>query len=197
MSAEDEGYLEKMNQAAKRSNSPQCKIDDFELIMDHFENTAQQRQPFLSIDVTNILSYEEMETSFDGAISEKLRSFTKHIYQHWKEQKIAREGRAIIPVLKVFLMFPLCIILPRADEVCSLSKVMKKMMVIHMFVSAAVKFDRSERPEERTLRAPTRSRNYDRILILLGILSRMFCSVKLCGRVDFSTKPKYLNTVVP
>lgn len=101
MSAEDEKFLEKINQASKRSSSGQYKVDDFELIMDHLENTAQQRQPFLSIDVTNILSYEEMETSFDGFISEKLKSFAKHIYQHWKEQKIAREGRAIIPVLKV------------------------------------------------------------------------------------------------
>lgn len=101
MSAEDEKFLEKINQAAKRSGGGQCKVDDFELIMDHLENTAQQRQPFLSIDVTNILSYEEMETSFDGFISEKLKSFAKHIYQHWKEQKIVREGRAIIPVLKV------------------------------------------------------------------------------------------------
>lgn len=101
MSAEDENYLEKMNQAIKRLSGSQCKVDDFELIMDHFESTAQQRQPFLSIDVTNILSYEEMETTFDNIICEKLKPFTKHIYQHWKDQKTAREGRAIIPVLKV------------------------------------------------------------------------------------------------
>lgn len=101
MSTEDEKFLEKINQAAKRSSGGQCKVDDFELIMDHFENTAQQRQPFLSIDVTNILSHEEMETSFDGFISDKLKSFAKPIYQHWKDQKISREGRAIIPVLKV------------------------------------------------------------------------------------------------
>lgn len=71
------------------------------------------------------------------------------------------------------------------------------MMVIHMFVSADVKSDRSERPGERTPRAPTRSRNYDRILIPLEISLRMFYSVRLCGRVDFNTKPKYLSIDVP
>lgn len=71
------------------------------------------------------------------------------------------------------------------------------MMVIHMFVSVVVKSDKFERPEEPMHRAQTRSRNYARTLILLGISSRMFYSVRLCERVDFSTKPRYSNIVVP
>lgn len=85
----------------KRSSGGQCKVDDFELIMDHFEKTALQQQPFLSMDVSNIMSYEEIEPTFEGVINEKLRVFAKHIYLHWKDQKIAREGRTIIPFLKV------------------------------------------------------------------------------------------------
>lgn len=71
------------------------------------------------------------------------------------------------------------------------------MMVIHTFASAVVRFDRFERLGERTPRAPTKSRNYDRILILLEISSRMFYSVRLCGRVDSNMKPKYLSIDVP
>ncbi|RPB16064.1 hypothetical protein P167DRAFT_481593 [Morchella conica CCBAS932] len=100
VSTEDEKYLEKLNAITKRPNGAQCKVNDFELIMDHFEKTALQRQPYLSMDVSTIISYEEIETTFDGIISDKLRIFAKHIYQHWKDAKVAREGRAIIPVLK-------------------------------------------------------------------------------------------------
>lgn len=79
----------------------------------------------------------------------------------------------------------------------SSNKVTKRTTVIHTFVSVAVKFDRFERPGEQTPRAPTRSRNYGRILILLGISSKMFCSGRLCERVDSSTKPKYLSIDAP
>lgn len=79
----------------------------------------------------------------------------------------------------------------------SSNKVMKRMTVIHTFVSVVVRFDRFEKPGERTPRAPTRSRNYGRISILLEISSRMFYSVRLCGRVDSNTKPKYLSIDVP
>jgi hypothetical protein len=163
--------------------------------MDHFEKTALQRQPYLSMDVSTIISYEEIETTFDGIISDKLRIFAKHIYQHWKDTKVAREGRAIIPVLKVCCRTSFNKILV-AKFVSSLSKEMKRMTATHTFVLDDVKFDRSERPEERMLKAPIRLRNFGKNLILHGILSKMSCSVRLCVRLASHTKLRYLSTGV-
>ncbi|KAL7268454.1 Enhancer of polycomb-like protein 1 [Rhizina undulata] len=99
MSTEDEKYLEKLN-SMRRSGVPVCTEDQFEFIMDQFENIIQLRQPFLSMDVSNIMSWEDMESSFTGAMDGHLKLFAKSIYSYWKDQKIARGGRPIIPVLK-------------------------------------------------------------------------------------------------
>lgn len=61
-----------------------------------------------------------------------------------KDAKVAREGRAIIPVLKVCCRTSFNKILV-AKLVSSLSKEMKRMTATHTFVLDDVKFDRSER----------------------------------------------------
>jgi enhancer of polycomb-like protein len=101
MSAEDEKFLEKMNATKRPGGGQPCKIEDFEKIMDAFENIAQEKQPYMAMDVEKILSYEELASGFDGSLSNDLIKFAALIYSHWREQRISREGRPIIPILKV------------------------------------------------------------------------------------------------
>lgn len=100
MSAEDEKFLEKMN-ATKRPGGVQCKVDDFERAMDLFESIAQEKQPYLSMDVSNILPYDEIAGHFNDSLDPDLIKVAAVIYSHWKEQRISRGGRPIVPVLKV------------------------------------------------------------------------------------------------
>ncbi|KAI5803217.1 enhancer of polycomb-like-domain-containing protein [Geopyxis carbonaria] len=101
MSSADDEYLSKLNSTVRKPLEP-ISEDDFEAVMDLYESTIQLRQPFLSVDVTSVMSYEEMESSFEEGLEPSLKNIAKLLYSHWKEQKIARGGRALIPVLKKF-----------------------------------------------------------------------------------------------
>lgn len=100
MSSEDDKCLGKLN-STRKSSLPPITEDDFETIMDLYENAIQQTQPYLSMDVMNILPFEELEHAFDETLDANLKAVAKSVYPYWKEQKIARAGRAIIPCLKV------------------------------------------------------------------------------------------------
>ncbi|KAI9786874.1 MAG: Enhancer of polycomb-like protein 1 [Geoglossum umbratile] len=95
---EDDSFLASMNQ--KRALSTQCTEDQFEVIMAFFETTAQSKQPFAAVDSPPVVSFEEMEGSFDESIDESIRIFTKEVYQHWKTERIKRGNRPLTPSLK-------------------------------------------------------------------------------------------------
>ena len=97
MTSEDLAYLRARN---AKCTSNQCSEDQFEEIMQFFEETAQSRQPFASVDNPPVLSCEDMEASFDG-LSEELVIFAKEIYEHWKSRRLARHNRCLMPTLKV------------------------------------------------------------------------------------------------
>lgn len=125
----DEKFLNEFN--AKRAPNNKCTEDEFELIMYKFEDTIAEKQPFLSMDPTLVMSYEEMSSYIIEQITEaendpsnpefllaamvssfhkkkplksplaSFKQFSEAIYPHWKERKIARKGKPIFPVLKV------------------------------------------------------------------------------------------------
>jgi len=100
MSEADEKYLTKLN-SARAQSLPRITEEEFETIMDLYESTIQQNQPFLSLDVSNILPFQEMEHAFDDNLEANLKAVAKLVYSYWKEQKIVRDGRSIIPALRV------------------------------------------------------------------------------------------------
>ncbi|KAG0129816.1 enhancer of polycomb-like-domain-containing protein [Tuber indicum] len=99
MSAEDEKFFEKMN-ATKRPGGQQCKVEEFERIMDLFESIALEKQPYMSIDMSTVMPYDEMVAHFGDVLSGELVKIAAVIYSHWKEQRVARGGSSIIPTLK-------------------------------------------------------------------------------------------------
>lgn len=60
----DEQFLNnKLNKRqSKNSNEPKCTELEFELICDKYEKTIEEKQPFLSMGPTNILSYKELSS---------------------------------------------------------------------------------------------------------------------------------------
>jgi enhancer of polycomb-like protein len=97
MTSEDDAFLRAFN---AKSTLNQCSEDQFEETMQFFEDTAQSRQPFASVDNPPVLSYEDMEASLDS-LSEELVIFVKEIYDHWKSRRLARLNRSLMPILKV------------------------------------------------------------------------------------------------
>ncbi|KAK9351526.1 enhancer of polycomb-like-domain-containing protein [Lipomyces doorenjongii] len=92
-------FLEKIN-STKRSASQKCTEDVFEQIMHQFEMAIADRQPFLSTDLSQILSFEELESAFSEFNLPLYINFAKMIYPHWKERRIQRRGRPIMYTLK-------------------------------------------------------------------------------------------------
>ena len=56
--------------------------------------------PFASVDNSPVLTYEELETEFDETIGESSRQFARDIYAHWKNQRLLKVNRPLLPILK-------------------------------------------------------------------------------------------------
>ncbi|KAF2680572.1 hypothetical protein K458DRAFT_407081 [Lentithecium fluviatile CBS 122367] len=98
MSSEDVAFLRAYN--AKRSKGVQCSEDELEQVMNFFEETTHTKQPYAAVDSTPVLAYEDLESEFDETISESARIFAKDIYEHWKQERIRKGNRPLIPALK-------------------------------------------------------------------------------------------------
>lgn len=95
----DDEFLKAFNQ--KRPKAQQCSEDLFEEVMNFFENTSQAKQPFAAVDNPPVISYEEMETAFDDDdLNDEARNFAKAIYEHWKDQRLKRGNKPLLPRLK-------------------------------------------------------------------------------------------------
>ncbi|CAH6723444.1 enhancer of polycomb-like protein 1 [[Candida] jaroonii] len=57
-----------------KKNEPKCSESEFEIILDRLERIIEEKQPFLSMDPTNILSYKELSTY----ILEEVKSSSKN-----------------------------------------------------------------------------------------------------------------------
>lgn len=85
----------------KENGAAQCSEDQFEEIMNCFEETAQVKQPYAAVDSPPVLSYDEIESSMDDYLEDHVRPFTKTIYEHWKTRRLKVGNKSIITGLKV------------------------------------------------------------------------------------------------
>ena len=90
----------------KRNASTQCSEDQFEEVMNFFEETAQTKQPFASVDSPPVVSWEEMDSALDENNDEESRKFAKIIYEHWKARRLKVGNRSLTPNLKVKRLRP-------------------------------------------------------------------------------------------
>lgn len=99
MDEEDDAFFKSMNK--KKKVSTQCSEDQFEEVMNCFEETAQVKQPYAAVDSPPVLSYEEIESSMDDYLDDNARPFTKDIHEHWKTRRLEAGNRSLIEGLKV------------------------------------------------------------------------------------------------
>lgn len=100
MVEEDDVALKILNQKADAST--QCTDSQFEELMNFFEETARTKQPFAAVDNPPVVPYEEMQECFDGMVDEKLRRFSKGVYEHWKIRRTGAGNCPLQPSLKVY-----------------------------------------------------------------------------------------------
>ena len=99
MDEEDHTFFGSMTK--KKDASAQCSEDQFEEIMNCFEETAQVKQPYAAVDNPPVLSYAEIESSMDDYLDDHARAFTREIYEHWKTRRLEAGNRSLIAGLKV------------------------------------------------------------------------------------------------
>ncbi|ETN45543.1 uncharacterized protein HMPREF1541_09375 [Cyphellophora europaea CBS 101466] len=74
--------------------------DQFEKVMNFFEEAAQTRQPYAAVDSPPVLALEELEEQFDDTHDAEVRSFTKVVYDHWAARRSNNNNRGLAPHLK-------------------------------------------------------------------------------------------------
>jgi len=103
MNSTDEAFLSEMN--AGKPKVSQCSEDDFEVIMNFFEETSTAKQPFAAVDNPPVPEYEEMEEAFDDTINASARRFASEVYEYWQRRRTEKGNRSLQARLKT----------PRAD----------------------------------------------------------------------------------
>lgn len=98
MTGEDAAFLRAYN--SNKDEASQCSENDFEEVMNFFEETSHSKQPYASVDNTPVLSFEELAAEYDETIGESARRFAKDIYSHWKNQRMLKNNRPLISNLK-------------------------------------------------------------------------------------------------
>ncbi|KJR80393.1 enhancer of polycomb-like protein [Sporothrix schenckii 1099-18] len=96
MTEEDDEFLKGYNK--KKPASQQLSEDDFEQIMEVFEDTASVATPFASVDKT-IVPYDHMVGGLHELQLPKVMNHAKDIYEFWKSRRID-VGGPLHPSLK-------------------------------------------------------------------------------------------------
>lgn len=78
--------------------------DDFELVMEVFETVTDQRAPMTHVNLSLLPGLNDFDPDFSNPLKPhlaKLRPYAKEVYPHWRQRRIARGGKPIIPQLDV------------------------------------------------------------------------------------------------
>jgi len=95
-SADDDIFLTQFNQ----NKTEPLTVDLFEEIISFFEITASTSQPFANIDKPPVLSFQEIESSYDETISAEGRGHASEIYTYWHDLREKRLNSSLMPILK-------------------------------------------------------------------------------------------------
>ncbi len=99
MTEEDDVFLKIMNE--KRAPNDRCTEDQFEEVMNFFEETARLKQPFAAVDSPPVLSFSDMQESMDATVEDIVRRFANDVYEHWKTLRTNNGNQSLLANLKV------------------------------------------------------------------------------------------------
>ncbi|KAI8393952.1 enhancer of polycomb-like-domain-containing protein [Radiomyces spectabilis] len=94
----DDAFLKTLN----KDKSDKLSEDDLEAIMWEFESTTRQHLPHLNLDPTQIPHYAEFRTMLPERLPvlQRHQSILETVFDHWRQRRVKREGRPIIPTLQ-------------------------------------------------------------------------------------------------
>jgi len=98
MTAEDEVFLKKLNSKSKKAGH--CSEDQFEVVMNTFEEISALKQPFAAVDNAPVLSLDDLIQGFDDEAEASTKVFAKDIYPHWKACRMEVQNHPLMPSLK-------------------------------------------------------------------------------------------------
>ncbi|BGP18848.1 hypothetical protein JCM10213_003503 [Rhodosporidiobolus nylandii] len=76
--------------------------DDFELVMEAFELGTDQKAPMAHVNLSLLPSLADFSDCFEDPLKPhlaRLRPYASEVYPHWRERRVARKGKGIIPQL--------------------------------------------------------------------------------------------------
>lgn len=97
MTEEDDEFLKSYN--ASRPAAQQLSEDDFEGVMDVFEETASFSTPFAVVD-KSIAPYADMVPGLNNLDAAKIMPHAKELYEFWKQRRQAKGNGPLNPSLK-------------------------------------------------------------------------------------------------
>lgn len=97
MSTEDNDFLTTYN--GKPGPAGALSDDDFERIMEVFEDTAAEQTPFASVDNT-VVAYDMMVPGLNHLGAQNLLQHAKAIYEYWKSKRQEAGNKPLHPNLK-------------------------------------------------------------------------------------------------
>lgn len=97
MSTGDTEFLKSYN--GKSPTGGPLSEDDFERIMEVFEDTAAEQTPFASVDNT-IVGYDMMVPSLNHLDSTSILQHAKAIYEYWRNARQEKGNKPLHPTLK-------------------------------------------------------------------------------------------------
>lgn len=97
MTTEDDVFLKAYNQ--KKPQGSKCSEDDFEKLMEIFEDKHDSEIPFASVDGT-ILPYDDMKSLITQRFAGRALSFAKDVFEYWKSRRQATNNHPLQPKLK-------------------------------------------------------------------------------------------------
>lgn len=97
MSTEDNDFLKTYN--TKPGPAGVLSEDDFERIMEVFEDTASEQTPFASVDNT-VVAYDMMVPGMNHLGSQHILQHAKAIYEYWKSKRQEEGNKPLHPMLK-------------------------------------------------------------------------------------------------
>lgn len=103
MDEEDETFLKSLSNGKSKTTDSKsvCDEDTFEALMSFFEETAQVRQPFAAVDNPPVLSFEDIQASYDDTVLETARTWAERVYPHWRARRVEKGNRALTSDLKI------------------------------------------------------------------------------------------------
>lgn len=97
---EDDELALKLINAKLPAGQNALSEEQFEKVMNFFEEAAQTKQPYAIVDSPPVLSLEELEEHFDDTHDAEVRSFTKVVYDHWVARRSSNSNKGLSPHLK-------------------------------------------------------------------------------------------------